>query len=94
MRASADHYAETGQLEKAAQAYRELLAKVMASNPDPWNDLEDAYHLSSHYAALGAILGRAGLAAEAASFDARRWNCGSTGTRSFPITSLCFVRSL
>ena len=44
----------------------------MASNPDPWNDLEDAYHLSSHYAALGAILGRAGLAAEAASFDARR----------------------
>ncbi len=72
IRASADHYAETGQLEKAAQVYRELLAKAMASNPDPWNDLEDAYHLSSHYAALGAILGRAGLAAEAASFDARR----------------------
>jgi len=72
MRASADQYAETGQLEKAAQAYRELMAKVMASNPDPWNDLEDAYHLSSHYAAMGAILGRVGLADEAASFEGRR----------------------
>ena len=72
MRASADQYAETGQLEKAAQAYRELLAKVMASNPDPWNDLEDAYHLSSHYTAVGAILGRVGLADEAASFEGRR----------------------
>jgi len=72
LRASADHYAETGQLEKAAQAYRELLAKVMASSPDPWNDLEDAYHLSSHYAAMGAILGRVGLTDEAASFEGRR----------------------
>jgi tetratricopeptide (TPR) repeat protein/predicted Ser/Thr protein kinase len=70
--ASADHYAETGQLDKAAEAYRELLAKVMASNPDPWNDLEDAYHLSGHYAAMGAILGRAGLADQTASFEGRR----------------------
>ena len=72
MRASADHYVETGQLEKASQVYRELVAKAMASNPDPWNDLEDAYHLSSHYAALGAILGRVGLAGQAASFNGRR----------------------
>ncbi|HTC36138.1 MAG TPA: serine/threonine-protein kinase [Bryobacteraceae bacterium] len=72
MRASADQYAETGQLEKAAQVYRELLAKVMASNPDPWNDLEDAYHLSGHYAAVSAILGRVGLADEAASIERRR----------------------
>jgi hypothetical protein len=59
-------------LEKAAQVYRELLAKVMASNPDPWNDLEDAYHLSGHYAAVSAILGRVGLADEAASIEGRR----------------------
>jgi hypothetical protein len=72
MRASADQYAGTGQLEKAGQAYRELLAKVMASSPDPWNDLEDAYPLSGHYTAVGAILGRVGLADEAASFEGRR----------------------
>jgi hypothetical protein len=44
----------------------------MASNPDPWNDLEDAYHLSSHFTAVGAILGRVGLADEAASFGGGR----------------------
>jgi tetratricopeptide (TPR) repeat protein/predicted Ser/Thr protein kinase len=72
MRASADQYAETGQLEKAARAYRELLAKILASNPDPRNDLEDAYHLSGHYAAFAAILRRIGRAGEAASFESRR----------------------
>ncbi len=84
MRALADHYAETGQFEKAAQAYRELLAKVMASNPDPWNDLEDAYHLSSHYAALAAILGRAGLADDAASFEGRSLELWQHWSRKLP----------
>jgi hypothetical protein len=46
MRALADHYAETGQPEQALEIYQELCSKIMASNPDPQNDLLNSIYIS------------------------------------------------
>ena len=58
LRALADHHAGTGQPERAAEVYRELLEKILASNPDPRNDLPNATILSRTYEGLSAALRR------------------------------------
>lgn len=92
VRASADHYAETGQLERATQTYRELLAKIMASNPDPEDDLEDAYHLSDHHAALATILRSSGRADEAASLEGHRMELWQRWNRKLPSNRFVLAR--
>jgi serine/threonine protein kinase len=72
MRALADHYAETGHLQKAADTYRELLEKVMASGPDPANDLRNATYISGDEIMFTGILRRLGRSDEAESMEARR----------------------
>ncbi|HYL39073.1 MAG TPA: protein kinase [Bryobacteraceae bacterium] len=72
VRALADHYAETGRVEKAADGYRELLDKVMASRPDPEHDLRNAKYISDDELALAGILRRLGRTQEAADLEARR----------------------
>ena len=60
MRALADHYAETGQPQQALEIYQELFRKIMASNPDPQNDLLNAVYVSRLYTSLAMLLRRAG----------------------------------
>jgi serine/threonine protein kinase len=72
LRALADHYAATGQPTKAADAYRDLLARVNQSNPDPENDLSHAVYLSNAYADLARVLRQDRRAQEAMSWEAER----------------------
>jgi hypothetical protein len=65
MRALADHYAETGQPNKAIEVYEELRRKLMASGPNEQNDLLNAVHLSRLDGSLAAILRRVGRIDEA-----------------------------
>ena len=66
------YLADTGQLERAAGVYKELLDKVMASNPDPGNDLRNATGVSRIYEALAMLHLRNGQPAQAQSMSALR----------------------
>ncbi|MBS1829658.1 MAG: protein kinase [Acidobacteria bacterium] len=55
LRALADHYAETGEPERAAAVYNELLRKMIADNANPESDLRHAVAFSSLYKSLAAI---------------------------------------
>ncbi len=72
MRAAADDYVETGQTDKAIAAYRKLLDKLMAWNPDPQNDLRDATCISRTWTALANLLRRTGRTEEADRLDVQR----------------------
>jgi tetratricopeptide (TPR) repeat protein len=80
MRALADHYAETGQPEQALEIYQELFHKIMASNPDPQNDLLNCVYVSRLQTSLATLLRRMGRKDQAAPLEAgrgelwRRWN--------------------
>jgi tetratricopeptide (TPR) repeat protein len=72
MRAIADHKSETGQAEDALHTYRELLTKVLRSEPDPEHDLRDAAGLADTWAAYAKALRRAGQPHEAETVERRR----------------------
>ncbi len=72
LRALADHYAATGQLAKAADGYRDLLAKVNELNPDPENDLRNAVYMSNAYEALARVLRQDRRPQEAIRWEAER----------------------
>jgi tetratricopeptide (TPR) repeat protein len=72
LRALGDHFAETGQPQRAADVYQELLDKTMAFKPDPQNDLRHAVKLSRTYEALAALDRRNSRPEQAAALDARR----------------------
>jgi len=72
LRALADHYAATGQPAKAADTYRDLLAGVKESNPDPENDLRNAVYMSNAYAALARVLRQDRRAREASEWESKR----------------------
>jgi len=57
-RALADHYADAGQPVRAAESYQALLDMILASNPDPLNDLRRAAKLSRIYEALARLHSR------------------------------------
>ena len=50
-----DHLSETGQSREAQQVYEDLLIKLMASHPDPENDVLHATTLSRVYSALAQL---------------------------------------
>jgi serine/threonine protein kinase len=50
-----DHLSETGQSREAQQVYEDLLSKLMASHPDPENDVLHATALSRIYGALAQL---------------------------------------
>jgi serine/threonine protein kinase len=50
-----DHLSETGQSREAQQVYEDLLSKLMASHPDPENDVLHATTLSRIYGALAQL---------------------------------------
>lgn len=72
VRALADHFAETGQPSKAIELYQELRRKIMASNPDPQNDLLNAAHVSQMDASLAALLRRVRRTDEAGALEGNR----------------------
>jgi serine/threonine protein kinase len=72
LRALAGHYAATGELEKAADTYLDLLSRVNGLNPNPENDLRNAVYMSSAYAALARVLRQDDRAQEAANWEAQR----------------------
>jgi tetratricopeptide (TPR) repeat protein len=72
LRALGDHLAETGQPQRAAEVYQELLDKITAYSPDPLKDLRHATKLSRTYESLAALNRRTGRANAAADLDARR----------------------
>ncbi len=72
MRALADHYAETGHPGQALEVYQELFRKIMASNPDPQNDLVNAAHVSRLHTSLAMQLRRLGRVNEAILLETAR----------------------
>ena len=72
LRALGDHLAETGQPQRAAEVYQELLDKIAAYAPDPLIDLRHSAKLSQTYQSLAALNRRNGRTEAAAAFDGRR----------------------
>jgi tetratricopeptide (TPR) repeat protein len=70
--ALADNEAEQGNHRRAAEIYGQLLAKVMAGNPEPLTDLRDAPRMSHLYEALAGLYRRTANAAQAQDMRARR----------------------
>jgi serine/threonine-protein kinase len=71
-RALADHHGETGEGERAAALYQELLEMVLATKPEPGNDLRQAVQLSGVYGSLGAAYRRIGRTEEGEAARAQR----------------------
>jgi serine/threonine protein kinase len=98
VRALADHQSETGQLKQAAETYRELLEKVMASKPEPKNDLLQANNLSRIYRGLANLYCRMGRSDEANAIGAlrvdlwRHWD-SKLPNNSFVLRQLTAARS-
>ncbi len=80
MRALADHYAETGNPGQALQTYQDLFRKIMASKPDPQNDLLNCVYVSRLNTSLARLFRRMGKGDKAAPLEAsrlqlwRHWN--------------------
>jgi len=71
-RALADHYAATGQTAKAIDLYRDVLNRIMATNPDELQSLPGAMCLSRYYSALIALLRQTGDGAGADDYGLKR----------------------
>ena len=72
LQALGDHYAETGQPEKAAATYEKLLAGIEAWGPRTHEDLRDATAMSYGWLRLSGVLHRLSRHDEAASIERRR----------------------
>jgi len=84
VRALADHYAKTGELKQAIEAYRDLRGRIMKSNPDLQNDLLSAAQISRLDIALSVLLRRVGRSDEAASLDQNRLELWRHWDRKLP----------
>jgi len=94
IRAEADDYAETGQLDKAIAAYTELLDKLMAWKPDLQNDLRDATCISRTWTALANLLRRTGRTGEADRLEAQRTELWNHWNGKLPNSQFLFRQSL
>jgi hypothetical protein len=72
LRALADHYAETGQPQKAIEIYEDLRRRILTSNPDQQNDLPNAASMSRLDTSLRTLLRREGKTGEAVSLEKSR----------------------
>jgi hypothetical protein len=89
-RALAEFEAGTGKVQRGIEIYEELLAKIMASNPKPETDLEDATDLSNIYRGLAQLHRRIGQSSLASGFESRRLELWQQWDRKLPNNS--FVR--
>ena len=72
LRAQADYESQAGDRRRAVEIYEQLLAAMMASNPDPLGDLMDASKVSMMYYYMAGVYRRAGDTAKASETDQRR----------------------
>jgi serine/threonine protein kinase len=72
LRALADDQAENGRLKQAAETYQEALDKVMASRPEPKDDLLHANNLTRIYRGLARLYRRIGCPDKASVLEADR----------------------
>jgi len=86
--AMAEYQEALGQWERAAATYQELLDKVMASKPDPRNDLAHANILTRLYAALASLYRRTGRPAQAVVLETSRLELWQDWDRKLPNNSL------
>lgn len=84
MRGLADHYAETGQPGHALEIYQELFRKIMASNPDPQNDLLNCVYVSRLHTSLAMLLRRMGRGDQAVPLEAGRLELWRHWNRTLP----------
>jgi serine/threonine protein kinase/tetratricopeptide (TPR) repeat protein len=84
LRALADHLAGTGQPQRAAEIYEDLLARIMASEPDLQTDLPHAMALSHVYGTLAALHRRNGERARAEELSALRLELWRQWDRRLP----------
>ena len=84
LRALAEDYAATGRPDKAAETYRELLAKLSAFRPGAEEDLEAANSYSRPGEGLARVLRQSGHAEEAAQFEMRRAELWKKWDRKLP----------
>ncbi len=80
----AEYLAGTGEPQRAAGIYRELLDKITANESGPRNDLPGAAQLSSIYGALAALDRRLGRSGDAEGLDARRLDLWRSWDRKLP----------
>ena len=84
LHALGDHFADTGDFQRAVETYRELLDKLLASHPDPDNDLSDATVLSHLYEALTRIARRSGDSEQADTISGARLKLWQNWNRKLP----------
>lgn len=84
MRARADDIAAKGDVRGALAMYEELRREMIASKPDPSNDLRDATQLSGFYTALGGLYQQTHDAAKAETITAQRRDLWRQWDRKLP----------
>jgi tetratricopeptide (TPR) repeat protein len=86
--AMAEYQEALGQRERAAVSYQELLDRVMASKPEPRNDLAHAIILTRLYAALSNLYRRTGRPGKAEPLETSRLELWQYWDRKLPNNSL------
>jgi len=84
LRASAEIEARTGNFAKALEIDNALLAQIMASKPEPEDDLADALDLSTLFGSLAAFSQAAHHTEEAAAFRQRQLQLWQHWDRKLP----------
>jgi hypothetical protein len=84
-----DQFPSTSE-RSTCDAYEELLAKIMASNPTPESHLDAATDLSNIYRAMAQLHRRAGQSSLASAVESRRLDLWKHWDRKLPNNS--FVR--
>ena len=79
-----DHLADQGRLQQATDVFEQLLDKLMASHPDPENDLGDATALSGIYGALTSLYRRVGRSEQANTTSELRIKLWQNWNRKLP----------
>jgi len=79
-----DHLADEGRLQQATDVYQQLLDKLMASHPDPENDLVHATALSRIHGALTSLNRRNGKSEQANTISQLRTKLWQNWNRKLP----------
>jgi tetratricopeptide (TPR) repeat protein len=86
----ADYHAAEGNLDRAVALYEQLLGRVMAANPQEFDDLRNAPKLSLLYEKLAGVYRRSGATAKANTMEARRLDLWHRWDKKLPHNS--FIR--
>ncbi len=84
LRGAADEYAAEGETARAVRTYEQLLNGIMASHPDPLNDLRDAPRMSAIYQSMAALYRKTGETEKAESFTERQRQLWQTWNQKLP----------